>query len=451
MINQKQIAIIGAGLAGMTAAYDLAEQGASVTIFEASDKLGGLAAGFRGRAEWAWPLEHFYHHLFTNDDAIIDLTLELGLSDALEFHDPTTVMYLRGQNYPFDSPLRLLQFPHLSLPDKLRMGAVIAYLRYHPRPPWKAFDQKLADRWLARWMGQSSHEMLWRPMLEGKFGARYGEINLAWFWARIYKRTKQLGYYRGGFQALVEALASGVLRRGVRIHTAAPVQQVTQATEGGFRVESNGTSQNFDVVISTTSPSRMVQIAPGLPRDYAAQLASLQSMGAVVLTVALDRQLLTDGTYWVNVPTSEGLPFVALVEHTNMIEPAHYDGDHLLYIGNYLETDHPHFGMSADEILADFAPYLSRFNADFDPSWVRGAWVHKAKYAQPVPTVGYNERIPDLRTGVPGLYLASMSQVYPWDRGTNYAVEMGRRVAALVVEDVGKLSDKRAKAQAAVG
>ena len=142
MNNQKQIAIIGAGLAGMMAAYDLAEQGASVTIFEASDRLGGLAAGFRGRPEWAWPLEHFYHHLFTNDDAIIDLTLELGLSDALEFHDPTTVMYLRGQNYPFDSPLRLLQFPHLSLPAKLRMGAVIAYLRYHPRPPWKAFDQK---------------------------------------------------------------------------------------------------------------------------------------------------------------------------------------------------------------------------------------------------------------------------------------------------------------------
>ena len=422
-----------------------------MTIFEASDRLGGLAAGFRGRPEWEWPLEHFYHHLFTNDDAIIDLTLELGLSDALEFHDPTTVMYLRGQNYPFDSPLRLLQFPHLALLDKLRMGAAIAYLRYHPRPPWKAFDQKLADQWLARWMGQSSHEMLWRPMLEGKFGARYGEINLAWFWARIYKRTKQLGYYRGGFQALVDALGSGVLRRGVRIHTEAPVQKISQQAAGDFLIASGEQSGKFDIVVSTTSPSRMAQIAPGLPRDYATQLASLQSMGAVVLTVALDRQLLTDGTYWVNVPTSEGLPFVALVEHTNMIESAHYGGDHLLYIGNYLETDHPHFGMNADEILADFAPHLSRFNADFDPSWVRGAWVHKAKYAQPVPTVGYNDRIPDLHTGVPGLYLASMSQVYPWDRGTNYAVEMGRRVAALVAADMEKSTNKRAGAQAAVG
>jgi len=78
---------------------------------------------------------------------------------------------------------------------------------------------------------------------------------------------------------------------------------------------------------------------------------------------------------------------------------------------------------------------LSRFNPNFEPSWIKGAWVHKAKYAQPVPPVGYLELIPAIRTPLQGLYFASMSQVYPWDRGTNYAVEMGRNVAKMMGED----------------
>jgi len=119
-----------------------------------------------------------------------------------------------------------------------------------------------------------------------------------------------------------------------------------------------------------------------------------------------------------------------------MVSAEHYGGDHLLYIGNYLLTDHPHFEMSADELLAEFSPHLSTFNADFDPSWITGAWVHSAKYAQPVPTVGYADKIPDIRTPLPGLYFASMSQVYPWDRGTNYAVEMGRNVAKMIQKDI---------------
>jgi protoporphyrinogen oxidase len=218
------------------------------------------------------------------------------------------------------------------------------------------------------------------------------------------------------------------------------VREVRSRPDGGFDITiGEQKPERFDRVLSTVSPGLMQRLAPDLPDDYLAQLNNLESMGAVVLTVALDRQLLKDGTYWVNVPKPAGLPFLALVEHTNMIDSAHYDGDHLLYIGNYLLPDHRHFAMSADELLEEFLPHLSAFNADFDRSWVKGAWVHSAKYAQPVPTVGYAAKIPDLRTPLSGLHFASMSQVYPWDRGTNYAVDMGRKVAALMLAD---LTDK---------
>ena len=442
-----RVAVIGGGIAGLTAAYDLTRAQTSagpdsppspdVTVFEGGAVLGGLAAGFKGRPEWDWPLEHFYHHLLTNDDAILGLTHELGLDDLLEIHAPTTVLYYQGDRYPFDSPQRLLAFPHLSLPQKLRMGATLAYLKYHPKPPWRTFDRLRADEWLAARMGRAGYETVWQPMLQGKFGDHYAEVNLAWFWARVYKRTPKLGYYRGGFQAFVDGLAARVQQQGVTIRTNAPVDRISREA-GGYALElRDGTVAHADVVLATVSPGLMQRIAPDLPPDYLGSLQRLKSMGAVVLTVALDRQLLRDGAYWVNVPKREGLPFLALVEHTNMIDPAHYAGDHLLYIGDYLDSDHPYFRMSAQELLAEFMPHLRKFNPYFNAGWVTGAWVHKATYAQPVPPVGYAAMIPDVRTPLPGLYFASMSQVYPWDRGTNYAVEMGRNVAAMIAADHG--------------
>ncbi|MBI1295714.1 FAD-dependent oxidoreductase [bacterium] len=431
-----QIAIIGGGVAGLTAAYDLARTGAyAVHIFEASEQVGGLAAGFKGRSEWSWPLEKFYHHLFTNDDAILDLTRELDADPLLTFHRPLTVMHYQGADYPFDSPTRLLRFPHLSLPEKLRMGAVLAYLKYHPRPPWRTFDQIVADPWLERWMGSRGYRMLWRPMLEGKFGPHYQAINLAWFWARVYKRTPQLGYYEGGFQTFVDVLATKVRALGVTVETGVAVETVEPLSEGRFALHIEGRPRvTADRVLSTVSPGLMQRLTPSLPASYLSQLGQLKSMGAVVMTVALDRPL-TQGIYWINVPKAEGLPFLALVEHTNMIDPAHYAGDHLLYLGDYLEPSHRYFEMTQDELLAEFLPALTRFNPNFEPNWVTGAWLHRAKYAQPVPVTGYESMIPSVRTPVAGLYFASMSQVYPWDRGTNYAVEMGRRVAKMINAD----------------
>jgi protoporphyrinogen oxidase len=445
MRGPTRIAIVGGGIAGLAAAYDLARQQTlpvAVTIYEGSDYLGGLAAGYKGRVEWDWALEHFYHHLFTNDDAILKLTRELGLEELLEFYRPDTAIFYQGQNYPLDSPARVLRFPHLAIWNRLRMGLAIAYLRYHPQRPWQKFDRQTADGWLERWMGDEAYRMLWQPILEGKFGAHYKDVNLAWFWARVFKRTPRLGYYKGGFQAFIDGLTVAVRGHGVNIHTGAAVEQIEPQPEGGFTLRATGVeAAQYDAVLSTVSPGLMQRLAPALPDGYLGQLQRLRSMGAVVLTVALNRQLMTNGIYWSSIPKREGLPFLALVEHTNMVDKRHYDGDHLIYIGDYLEPDHRYFGMEAEELLAEFMPHLSRFNAEFSPSWVKGAWLHKAKYAQPVPPVGYLEMIPALRTPLPGLYYASMSQVYPWDRGTNYAVEIGRRVAGMVLEDAAQLSE----------
>jgi len=427
-----RIAIIGAGPAGLAAAYDLTRAHHGVTIFEGAPHVGGLAAGFKA-PHWNWTLEKFYHHWFASDSSVLGLIKELGWSDQVLFPRPITAVYHDGKFYPFDSATAVLRFPGVPFVDRVRFGAVALYLRL--TPSWQALEQVTADAWLRKWIGQRAYERLWKPMLVGKFGEEnLPVVNMAWFWARIHARTPRLGTFTGGFQAFMDKLAAVITAQGGTIRLNSAVTGINKIGSGAVRIAAGGETAEFDAVISTSSPALMAGLAPDLPPEYAQKLRALKSMGAVVMVLALDRQL-TERIYWYNLPKEAGFPFLAMVEHTNYMSPEHYGGDHLIYCGDYLDPSHPYFTLSKEALLEEFLPSLTRFNPQFDRSWVKTSWIWKTAYAQPVPPVNHSANIPAIRTPVKGLYFASMSQVYPWDRGTNFAVEIGRRVAKMVMED----------------
>jgi protoporphyrinogen oxidase len=430
-----KVAVVGAGIAGLSAAFDLARAGHSVTLYESSDEPGGLAAGFRDPA-WDWPLERFYHHWFASDRDVLGLIRELGLGHLLFFPRPITSMWHNGRDYPFDSPLAALRYPGLSWPAKVRFGLVGLYLRY--TRPWRALERFTVEEWASRWMGREAYQQLWRPLLISKFNEHYRTVNMAWFWARIYKRSPRLGYLQGGFQRFVDVLVEAITRLGADVQLRAPVEHIAPATKGGLEVSALQGQTRCDAAVVTTNPSVLAGMVPSLPEDYAERLKKLQSMGAQVLILALRNQLMRQ-TYWLSLPalspekSQNPFPFTALVEHTNYIDRKHYGGDHLVYCGEYLRPDHPHMQLTQEELLALYLPSLKQVNPDFEPDWLRTSYLFRTAYAQPVPPVNHSRNIPPLETPVPGLYFASMSQVYPWDRGTNYAVEMGRRVAQMVI------------------
>jgi protoporphyrinogen oxidase len=425
-----KIGIIGAGYAGMSAAYDLARAGHQVTIFEAAKHPGGLASGFK-EPHWDWSVEHFYHHWFASDQQMLGLIDELGLSAKVVFPRPYTVLLHNGRWYPFDSIPQAILFPGLGWGlNKARFGLVGLYLRLTKN--WQALEKNTVDRWMRKWAGDQVYEMMWEPMMIGKFGPYYQDVNMAWFWARIHVRTTKLGTYQGGFQAFANDFAEILRELGVEIRYNSRVTRIRPAEENTVMVDVDADSVLFEKVLSTTSPGLMAQLTPQLPQDYLDGLLNLKHMGAVVMTLSIQHQLSEQGYYWFNIPKDAGFPFLAVVEHTNFVPSENFGGDNILYCGDYLELDHEYFNLSDEELLARFIPGIQRINPDFNRDWINKVWVHRSNYAQPVPLLNHSQHIPAIETPLPGVYFASMSQVYPWDRGTNFAVEIGRQAAKLM-------------------
>ncbi len=430
------VTVIGAGVGGMSAAYDLAKAGKDVTIYEAADHVGGLAAGFKEQ-HWDWTVERFYHHWFQSDQYMLGLIDELGWKDKVLFPRPVTVMYYQGKFYPFDSIKAALLYPGLGWGiNKVRFGLVGLFLRLTNN--WQALEKTTVDAWMRKWAGNKVYDSMWKPMMIGKFGDKYNQVvNMAWLWARLHARTTRLGTFEGGFQAFNDAFADKLREMGVTIKLETPVHAIQPLKEGRLKVvTAAGESCTFDQVLATTSPGLLAHITPDLPESYLEGLLSLKSMGAVVMVLSLKKPLSEEGYYWYNIPKQAGFPFLSLVEHTNFISPIHFGGDHIVYIGDYLPQNHAYFDLTEEEIKKLFLHHLPKFNPHFSPDWVKKTWLFRTKYAQPVPLLNHSKNIPAIRTPLAGLYFASMSQVYPWDRGTNFAVEIGRRAAKMMIKDI---------------
>lgn len=441
MTDQKRtIGIVGAGATGLAAAWDFVQAGHRVQVYEAGAEVGGLAAGFRD-AGWDWWLEKFYHHWFESDSHIQDLFTEMGLWDQVIFPRPKTSYWIDGKSYRSEISPSAILLP-IGPISTARMGAWGAWLKL--KEDGLDLEQYTAHEWMLDRMGKEAYDKFFRPLLIGKFGARYQEVNMAWMWARIKTRTLKLGIFKGGFQAALEAMAAKIIDAGdVHIHTNTPVEAIGWR-DGQPYLTVGGESRAFDRVLTTTSPRLLLQMTDGHMDDdsmYRDKAAGLESIGAVCVILALKQSLLTDGTYWLNLPATSAdkrnskFPFLALVEHTNWMPPEHYGGDVLVYCGDYVPPDHEYFQLDEADLTRRFVDVLHAFNPDFRKDWVRKSWVFRAPYAQPVPGVNHSQKIPPLKTPIPGVYWASMSQVYPWDRGTNFAVEIGRRVAREMMAD----------------
>ncbi|OIP57141.1 MAG: hypothetical protein AUK12_04485 [Candidatus Levybacteria bacterium CG2_30_37_29] len=425
-----KIGIIGAGFTGLSSAYYLSKKGHTVIVFEKDDKPGGLAVGYK-EEKWDWTLEPHYHHWFTNDKSVLSLAKEINHKVIIK--RPKTSSFVNNKIYQLDSPISLLRFTKLSLFNRIRMGISLAVLRYNPI--WKPLEKFHAEPYLKKMMGRITYEKLWKPLMVNKLGKYAKNVSLSWFWARVYKRTSSLAYPQGGFLEFSKHLEKEVKKRGGKFYYNTEVTKFSSNNKPQISYKIQNTKyqiQQFDRVIVTVPSPLFIKIAKELPASYITRLNRLKVIGAVNLVLRLSKPFFTDGTYWLSMCDLKS-PILAIVEHTNFMDKKNYNNEYLIYVGNYMEASDPRFKMSKEELLKLYDPWLKKINPNYQFSIINSQLFH-APFAQPIIPVNYSKIMPGFNTPLKNVYLANIQQVYPWDRGTNYAVELGKNIAKLIDE-----------------
>lgn len=421
------IAIIGAGFTGLSSAYQLLKKGYDVTVFEKDSTAGGLAVGFKDKT-WKWSLEKHYHHWFTNDKYALNLAKEINCNTLIK--RPKTSVFVKNSIFQMDSISSILSFPHLSLVDKLRMAFVLGIIRYNPF--WKPLEKIKANQFLPFIMGRNAYETIWKPQFHNKFGTYIQDISMAWFWARIVKRTSSLAYPEKGFLNFADKLVEKIKQNGGKVLFDTQIKEIRYKNGAQIKLtDNNGKSEirNYDKVIVTLPSFAFTTIAPDLPSEYVKRSMKLKGLGAINLVLRLRNQFLKDDTYWLSI--CDKAPVMAIVEHTNFMDKKYYNNEHIVYLGNYLPHDHPYMKMSASELLKIYDPFLKKINPNYRLS-VISYQLFSVPFAQPIIPINYSKMIPPSETPIKNVYLANIQQVYPWDRGTNYAIELGEKAAKLI-------------------
>lgn len=433
--HHSQITIVGGGFTGLSAAYELAKSGVKVTVLEAENEIGGLAAAFEVANK---KLDRFYHHWFTNDLEVMGLIEELGLNDHVEINPTNTGMYYANNFFKLSTPWDLLNFTPLNFIDRIRLGLLA--LRARRVKNWEQLEGKTAYEWLTELGGERVFRIVWQPLLKGKFGPYAEKISAVWFWNKLKLRggsrgkggEERLAYFKGGFIALADALADKIKEFGGSILLNSAVSKIEKVDDHWHVTTSSGYVVSDKVVVSTALSLVADMIKSWAHPDYVNSLTRIQYIGNVCLVLELNQSL--SETYWLNV-NDPNFPFVGIIEHTNFEKPETYGGNHIVYLSKYLPHTDSLYSMSADEFLDYALPFLTEMFPKFERKWILAHHLWRARWSQPVVEKHYSKLIPSQDGPKEGFYSCSMAQIYPEDRGTNYAIREGRKIAKSILSN----------------
>jgi protoporphyrinogen oxidase len=425
-------AVVGGGLLGMTLAHRLAQAGAGVTLFDAADRLGGLAS--------AWHLngvvwDRHYHVTLLSDSHLRALWAELGLEGELRWAETRTGFYTGGRLHSLSSSLDFLRFPPLRLTDKLRLAATILHAS-RLRDPLPLEAVPVSD-WLRRWSGRRTFETIWLPLLKAKLGENYRETSAAFLWAtiaRLYaaRRTglkkEMFGYVPGGYARVLGRFAEVLAGEGVEIRTGHAAERIAPAPGGGIQIDfRDGHSESFDQAVVTVPAPVAARLCQGLSADEAERLRGVRYLGIVCASLLLRKPLA--GYYVVNI-TDPGVPFTAVVEMSTLVDRAELGGHTLVYLPKYVDPDDPIFAFSNDKIQETFLAALQRMVPGFDRRDLLAFRVSRVKHVFALPTLHYSQRLPPMTTSVPGLHLVNAAHIVHGTLNVNETVQLANRAAA---------------------
>jgi protoporphyrinogen oxidase len=427
-MNDERIAVLGAGPMGLAAAYQLVKDGRKPVIFEADDRVGGMAAcfDFGGLS-----IERYYHFHAISDHAFFQMLKELGIEQEMKWVETKMGYYYRGEVQPWGNPIALLKFRGLSLAAKFRYG-LHAFLSTK-RDDHKSLDNVEASGWIKRWVGEEAWEVLWRRLFDYKFYDYSNNLSAAWIWSRIRRigRSRynifreKLGYLEGGSDTLLHAMRDAIVAGGGDLRLSTPAQKVVM--EGGVvkGIQSNGEFIPFDKVISTVPLPYVPLLMPDLPQNLLDAYKRVNYVAVVCVIAKLKRPVTVN--FWLNTNDPD-MDIPGIVEYTNL-RPL---DQHIVYVPFYVPGEHPKYQEPNEVFIDKVKRYLMKINPDLTSDDFIDVRASRYRYAQPVCDPGYLDQLPPLELPIKGLLVADTSYYYPEDRGISESIGLGRKMARLV-------------------
>lgn len=421
----QRIAVLGAGPMGLAVAYQLARDGHHPVVFEADDRVGGMAAAFDFSG---LSIERYYHFHCISDHAFLKMLDELGLGGKMHWVATKMGYWYQGRLQPWGNPVALLKFRGLGMVAKFRYG-LHAFLCTR-RKDWKPLDHVEATGWIRRWVGAEAYEVLWRRLFDYKFYDYTGNLSAAWIWSRIRRigrsryslLREKLGYLEGGSETLLDAMRADIVAHGGEVRLQCPVSKVVMAQGAVCGVEAAGRFEAFGKVISTIPLPYVPRLMPDLPADLLRQFEAVNNI-AVVCVIAKLRKAVTEN-FWLNT-NDPGMDIPGLVEYSNL-RPL---DEHVVYVPFYMPGEHLKFSEPDQAFLDKVRSYLKKINPELRDEDFIDLRASRYRYAQPICDPGYLDNLPPAALPVEGLWVADTSYYYPEDRGISESIDFGRKMA----------------------
>ena len=422
------IIVLGAGPMGLAAAQRAVTLGHQVDVFEADSKVGGMAAHFDFSG---LSIERFYHFVCKSDQPTFDLMDELGIGEKMKWTNTSMAYFTKGKVHKWGDPFALLRFPHLNLIEKFRYG-----LQVFLTTKAKNFDriEHLTSRqWIERGAGKSVYNKLWKRLQELKFYELADEVSASWIATRIRRIgnsrqslfKEQLGYIEGGSEALVEAIADDIRKKGGRIHLGKPAQEVMSENGKVTGVRVAGEIFSADTVISTVPTPLISTLVPTLSATAKAKYDAIRNIGVVCLLFKLKKSVTPH--FWLNI-IEDDIEIPGIIEFSNL-RPLNAS---VVYVPYYMPVTQPKWSWSDQKFIDEALGYIKRINPTISDADVLDARVGRLRHAQPICEPNFLDKLPPVQTEIAGLQIADTCYYYPEDRGVAESIRLGRAMVETV-------------------
>ena len=419
-------AVVGGGMLGMALAHRLAQRGQKVTLLEAAPELGGLASAWRlGDVVW----DRHYHVTLLSDTVLRDLLEEIGLADEMRWVETKTGFYSGGQLYSMSNSFEFLKFPPLTFVEKIRLGTTI--FAASKIRDWRRLEKISVANWLRKWSGEGVFQKIWLPLLKAKLGETYRETSAAFIWAHINRmyaarrsglKKEMFGYVRGGYARILDRMAEVLREEGVTIECGAPVHETRATGDGGVNVRyGDGEQTRFDNVAFTVPSPIIARACPDIADDQRQRHENVKYLGIVCASLLLKKPI---SPYYVTNITDSWVPLTAVIEMTTIVSPEELGGQSLVYLPKYVPSDDPLFDASDDELKEQWLSTLEKMYSHFSRDDVAAFQISRARQVMALPTLNYSEKLPPMRTSIPGVYAVNSAHILKGNLNVNETIQV---------------------------